>query len=494
MKARSKNKIVKDSANMTFSRIIIFAIGFVKIFILARILNPAGFGVLNAVNLIINYAKFSQLGFRAAALREVPLESGRGNKDTVLNLKNVAFSVSLLFSLIVSLLLIIIALKYQNDGNMKLAYLTSGIILFLITVYSLYETESMINNNFLFVSRIRIVDTIARAVMVLLATFAFGVKGALASMIAAGIFIIFYCRSKIKLNFSISFRKDMILRLGKVGIPIFLGGIVWTFFLTGDSLLIVSHIDVIGKAQYGLYSFAIALLTIFYTIASDTSVIIYRHSLSVYSKSNDATSLFPLISKPSLFVGYICPFLIGQIVILADPAISYLFPKYTGAILIVKIMSFAFFFMMLSIYHVVLLVTLNMQNLQLYVRSTFLFLLTASVLFLIKSGHGIVYISFAKLVLWFTHCLFIIIFTNIYITKNWRQNLKYLIELFIPLCFVLLIVFITSVMKLNFFVASFLFTIVYIPFLVMANKKLGLLSAIKDFAGTYDLQETPEQT
>jgi len=477
-----KKKVIKDSVALTISRVAIFGINFAKNVVLAKLLNPAGFGVLNIINLVLNYNKFAQLGLRQAAMREAPLEIGKKEERTAEELKSVAFTFNLIFSFAASVFLMVLSFLYRHDAQLMLAYFVSGIVFSLTTIYALYEANAMIYDNFVFISKARFLESTIKFVIVLFATLFFGLKGTLVSIAVASVMVIFYCASRMKLKFNPKLSLAILGRLSKVGLPLFIGGVVWSFLLTADRLLIVSHIDKVGKEQYGLYSFAVVILTIFYVISSDTGSVIYRHSLGIYGRTQDAKRLYPVISKPSRFVGYMCPFIVGQIFILTTPVISYVLPKYIGAIPIIHVLSVAFFLLMLGVYHTTLMTTLDRQRLHLYIRSFFLALLLGSIIMLIRHDCSIFYISIAKMTVWGMYSLFIIVFTCKFIVSNKRQLFSYLTELFMPASLTALFLLCLSSVAVNRFVLSFIFILAYIPIILIANKRLNLSSILKEFS------------
>ena len=114
-----KARLVKDTVKYSTSRFISQFITFFRSIIVARYLGPAKYGLWNALSLILEYSRYSDLGTKNALNREAPFYRGKGDFEKVNEIKNVVFGMVVVPSLLIALAILfisfIVAGKYARN-------------------------------------------------------------------------------------------------------------------------------------------------------------------------------------------------------------------------------------------------------------------------------------------------------------------------------------------------------------------------------------------
>jgi len=476
-----KTKIISDSMALSSVRVIVMASGFVKNIILAKLFVPASYGLLNFVFLILSYNNYAGAGLKAAAMREVPYFIGKRNDEEALAIQNVTITANMLLSITASVIILVTALLGNFDHDMRLTLVVAAVLFSLYTQYTFYEMKATFLKDFKLISRLRLLDVVLKFFIVIIASFLAGIRGAILSLLLIQLIVLFYASKKIHLQFMPNLDKARLVSLGRLGIPLFLGGLAWTMFLTLDGLMIMKFL---GRASFGYYSLATLFLSFFYGLTSDTGTIVYRHSQEHYGKTDESFSLRRFIEEPTRLVAFCFPMVIGVIIFFIDLPTRHILPKYMPSAAVIKVLIFAYFFVFLSIFHGSLFTTLNKQIFHFFLRLFFIIILVLIDLFMIKKGFGIQGVALGTTISWVAYSVSTFFLTAKYIIRETESRLTYILKMLWPVLYASLLILICLFIGRHLagyyrdLLPGSIFVACYMPIVLYINKKTNIFRTI----------------
>ena len=147
-----KNKTLKDYLAIAGTNIILQPIQLIKSIVVAKFLGPDSFGILKSLELIQMLDKYGNLGFRAAAAREIGNAKGRGDLGKEIIVRNNAYSGEIILSLFLFLTGCISSIIIK-DETISLMLLISSFSLLFSKLRGIFNTEVTIQKKFIFLSK-----------------------------------------------------------------------------------------------------------------------------------------------------------------------------------------------------------------------------------------------------------------------------------------------------------------------------------------------------
>lgn len=488
MERSPKRKILRDirhySSRIFIARFVLFLGGIA----VARMLGPSDFGFWKALQLILTYSIYSELGSLSAMNREVPYFQGKGDVKKVNRIRNVVLGQNLVMALAVPSGLLF--LYYFFPGVLPLSLeltLFACALVFLQQVYAYFGILFRSSHNFGMVSNLRLSRTVMDMGMAIVLIHFFSLNGRLLALTLTFIFILIY----ILKNCEYAVRPEIdireTLKLLKVGFPILLIGLSGTLYFTIDSLLILKFL---GKAQLGYYSIALVIASLMLVLPEIISEVLYPRYAERFGGSGSTSSLKLYVMVPNLLMAYGLPLILGVVILLLPIAIELLLPKYSPAIIPAKIILFGAAFQALCMGPGNFLNTINRQNTNLIINGAGLILLFFLIYTFIGLGWGIVGVALGATLGHFVFSTFRIVFVIRSYFENSLNTIGYLLRLYTPIGFVLLLLLLLEqiiitdggLMLNNLFMLAFKLTLFmggYIIFSILMSKKTHLRSEIK---------------
>jgi len=255
-KIRNK-KVVKNVIAMLSAQAIISPIQFVKGIIIAKFLSPADYGLLKTVELVQRLNKFGNLGFKAAATREVSALLSTGKKEHVSQVKTVAYKAEIFLGLILFIIGcgLSFTLKESQVGNLVLI---ASLNLFLGKVSDLFVCEAAIYKQFKTISKVSIFATVISAAFVVAAVPFFYIYAVLLGATVLHVISIIVFIKATKPVYIAGFDFSKFYYLLKISLPLAAGTLALGLFQYTERILIITYL---GKEQLGYYSFGMMLAT-----------------------------------------------------------------------------------------------------------------------------------------------------------------------------------------------------------------------------------------
>jgi O-antigen/teichoic acid export membrane protein len=307
-----------------------------------RYIEPSLLGIWALFTIYEVYATFTRLGVINGLGRELPYLLGKGEADGAKKLASTALFYSLFSNLILlSVLPIVINDKSidWNDYKFLLSFLVIVVRQFLSSYTSYLSVTFRTNHSFNDLSNIQNILTVFRLISLMFVVY-FGFIGLLIREFLSSLIEMSLMHWKRPINVSPKFCKRDLVRLVKVGFPLFIVSYLFSFIETIPRLYIYRFGSI---EQLGLFSPIIIMLGLAMLLPNAISSYMYPKMSFEYGASQDKskiwriilfTSIASLISSFPLFI---------SVYFLAD-YVYLIFPKYAEVSDYLKIASFGMLF------------------------------------------------------------------------------------------------------------------------------------------------------
>ena len=400
-----KNKVFSGLKWTGVSSLLLNILRVIQISVLARFLTKEDFGIVAIVMIIISFVQmFLDMGIGQAIIHKQDITYDELNS---LYWLNVAIGI---FLYIILYIFSPFVEKFYHISKLSFFIRLVGLSLIIQSFgkqfYTLFEKEL----KFELISKIQIFSFIISVIIsIIIAIIGFGIYALIIpslinSFISATLLCLFGFKNFYLPNFYFNIKK--ITYFIKFGLPLTIGGFINYINSKFDEILIGK---LLGQGDLGLYSVSKNLVQ---KPAYIINPIITRVVLPAMSKiQNDTGKLKETYLKMINYIATINFFIYVLIIVYSNQIVTFLLgPKWTGAVLIVKILSF--YFMLRAIGNPVgtLVVSKGKPMLSLY-WNFFLFLLIPLTIF-ISSKWGIIGICwgwvFLMIFLMFPNWLFLV--------------------------------------------------------------------------------------
>ena len=364
----SFKKILISNTYYFSSNLLGIILGAVRGGLIAHFLGPALYGMWSILGVANQYANLSHLGFLPGFDREYPYYQGKGDNRYAEDLKNSAFSVTMLLSIVCAVVLLSISFITPYISNSKelvfgLRFLS--IILILSQAWEFFIIYLRNNQNFKLLSICRGMYAVIFTLFAIPMTYYFAFKGLVVALLLSFIpGILFFCLDFLK-SIAINFDKKIIAALFLTGWPFFGMQVLGLVSASLDKLLVFKYLS---SEMLGYYSFALLIIGLSKTI-SESTVYVLRplilHKAGLHSNDNMFLKKdFILISS---LAAYFYPIIIVTIFILIGPAISMIMPRYGLSIEITRILCWGLLPSCVAIFSAPFIVASNKQKYLFYI-------------------------------------------------------------------------------------------------------------------------------
>lgn len=291
-----KSPILASVAKIVGGNFIVTVIQLATGFLLARWILPKDMGIWNTAQLATVYFPVLSVGIYSGLNRELPYLIGKGRVTEAEAFASSAYGFSIVLALLTVVAVPVVAIWYWRQGNLKVALTVvatgttvvfTWVISYLGTTYRTHSEFGRLSANTMFVSFVGL------ALMMLVWRYEFWGMLIRAPMISLlGLAALFYHRPV-----PVRPRWDWqrLLVLCKVGVPIYLLGQAWTFFMSMDRLTLVDHTQALGY-----YTLAMQASTAAQMIPTAFTVVIFPRLAQIYGETGRAMPLWILARKAAI--------------------------------------------------------------------------------------------------------------------------------------------------------------------------------------------------
>ncbi len=342
-----RERITKEftlySASFIFTQVINVALAL----FIRNVLGPEQMGAWIALQVILTYTKYSNMGLAEAAGREIPFERGRGHSERINDIRNASYTFTLLVAVVLSVGMAIAAFfVYRSFGMLYgVSLLTLAFLSFFQRVSTFCIVMVRAERRFDFINRFNVYTSAANAVLVVLLVHFFQLYGYYAAMVLSFVFNYFYLIGFSGVPFRLRWNWLLLTSLFKMGIVLVFVSLSHTFFTSVDKLSITATL---GVKALGIYSITMLVSNLILIFPNNLSVIIFPYLNEAYGESREPEKLRKFVLLPNEFIACYLPILIGLLSIGSPYLIRIFLPKYVEGLSALKIGLWTSVFLILA--------------------------------------------------------------------------------------------------------------------------------------------------
>jgi O-antigen/teichoic acid export membrane protein len=408
--------------------------GVIKTFWLARVLDPADFGIWTIIFLISTYAPILNLGMGEALLKLVPFFLGKKDDAARRDVEGGVLSFSLILTafLLPVILLLPRILSVLSLGHYALpAQLMllaacfsffSGFFTLRLQAYQRFPSFSAV--------------TTARSIILLILqiglSYVYGLTGAVLGFLLCEILICaysFFLNVKMPYPLSIRVSTPLYGNLIRTGFPI---TIIWWTFIIQTSVDRILSMAMLGETQTGFYGISMSIATIFLMIPDTINQVLYPNVNKTYGQTSDKRSLIPLVIDPSRVMSLILPFFAFVALLLLPLLFQFIVPKYLPGLQTAQLLILAAIFNGMTKSGTNLLISISRQGRLIVFLLASILLNIAGNILLVKMGFGIEGIAVSTVIT--AALLAVMIWWSVLSSFHFtvRESVRYITNIFMP--------------------------------------------------------------
>jgi len=322
-------KIFESSFYVFFSNFFRLIAKFLVGVLAAKLLGPTNYGFFNLIDLVNKYGPLSNLGVSSGISREIPLNLGKGENEHALRLNNVGFTGLIFTTTFIASVIIIFAI-FKLHGLALFALIMASLGIIVNAVYEYHVMYLYSYSDFRKASNLIIFYSFALIVFTVLLIWFFNIWGQFIAIFLIPVIAIFYVYKKKIHKFTLTYNILEYLEIIKIGLPLIIIGIGYTFLITIDRILIVKFYNI---TMLGYYSLSIMLFVFSQQIPSAISQVIYPKLNSTYGRTDNIEILGDIAIIPSIILALIMPILIAAFIFFLPFIVSHFLPAYIKGIL-----------------------------------------------------------------------------------------------------------------------------------------------------------------
>lgn len=388
----SRRKAITDITFVTLSQYLTQFILILRGFIFAKFLGPEQFGVYSAIFLFYTYGVYAQLGILDGLWRLVPYFLAQGDEAKGRNYLSTGFWALNFFGLTFVFLVFIIKLNF--------IVLLSAVAVFFFFNFSFMLLKFQIQHKFKLLGVYQILLSIADLIFSSILMFKLRVEGIYIGMNLALILAILIVGKNLNLKFEKHFDLFELKEILKIGFVNLLIGFGLRLLMTMDKFSVANFFD---KASMGIYSVAYSIGMLPFFIPMALNQVVGQRMIEEYGRTKAVQNLKIFLDESLMFLSFVLPFVSIFAIAFAEPFIILLLPKYIYSLKLVDKLAISFYFISLSAIPLTFLVTINERKWVIISEFLLIGLLFVVNYVIAKSGLGLVWITYAVLVVYFLY-------------------------------------------------------------------------------------------
>lgn len=426
-------------------------IGALRTFGVAKILNPADYGIWITILLVVSYAPIVSLGVVEALVKQVPFYLGEGDFVRQERIDSCVFG-SVILSCVA---LLVIGLFTSFFFDYENIILTSSDIVLVVFVgiatlfYGYFYHRLIAYQKFQNVSIIDTTYTTSGFLFVLGFAYYLGIKGAIIGLLVSTTLTSIYTmyignRTCGLVKPVINFK--LLAELIKIGLPI---TFLWWLFIIQSSVDRIISMSMLGKTATGYYGIGIALVTLITLVPQAIGRVLYPKVNEKLGRNVDREDMINIVILPNQIISIIMSFAIAFLLSILPIGYQIFFPEYLPGLKSAQLLIVgAFFFSLIRIGSNLLVATGLQNKLLKYLLICFVFNIVGNI-FAVKIGLGILGIAISTSL---SQALLATMTLSNVISKMYDKSkvFNYIISIYFP------IIILICIWVLNYFVSQLL--------------------------------------
>jgi O-antigen/teichoic acid export membrane protein len=454
--------------------------------ILAKVfLGPVNVGIWSALQLILDFSKYSGLGVNTVVNLDVPYYQAKGDLRRVSEILSTVFTFLCLSSLTIGIAVMIYA--FWNCKSLSREFFwglifASGIIL-LQRINNFYVTLLRAFKSFGTASRQTVYSALVNVFLISIFASKFKIYGFLWATALSLFFNIVYIQIKEKYTLALSFKWGIFRKTVASGIPLMILGLGETFFRSVDKFMILKFL---GFEAMGFYSIGLMAANYLNSLHVSIAVVLLPHFQEKFGVNDSRKDLRSYFNHGMHGFSNLFPPLIAFAWVLSPYATLTVLKSFGGGIPALKWIVLGIYFVSLGNLCSNYLITVKERGRVLFALIIASLTALGLGLLVIKSGlgpEGIAFVSMFSSWFYFS-ILFYLSMTEIYTLKEAWQLYG-----IIMLKFILLLSFLKGIdafvlhdgsSLLRTCLSMLLVTIGSIPFIWDLNRKIHFIDSLRN--------------
>jgi O-antigen/teichoic acid export membrane protein len=320
----SGSTFVHSVAKVVGGNFVISIISLVTSVFVARWATPYELGLWNLVLLVTIYTPTLQLGVFNGLNRQLPFFIGKGDQETALKMGSGAYAWCLVLAMASAVATVLFAIFFWWSSQAMLAYTSIAIGIIVVCLWPTqyltvtYRTSAEFGR---LAGRNMVVALISVPLTMLVLWFGYIGLMARAVLIAVLNVLSLYIRRPIVA--SPKWNKEVLLNLGRVGMPIWVLGQLGVCFMTLDRIVLAD-----SPLLLGYFSISIQATTFAGMIPIAITMVLYPQMVQRYGETNNAMAAWKIVKNGALLATALGIFagICGWVLI--PFFIKYLLPAY----------------------------------------------------------------------------------------------------------------------------------------------------------------------
>jgi len=256
-----------------------------------------------------------------------------------------------------------------------------------------------------------------------------------------------------------------------------------------DRIMIIRLLD---RESLGFYTIALMVSVYIIQLPNLIYAVFFPRFYQAYGEKQNIFEIKELFIKPTLVFAYLFPVLIGVVVLGLPLLVKYVLPSYMPGLIPAYLLLLGSSSMALINMPGYLLIALNKQIYMVFIGTVCIFIGAGlNYLFVRRFDLGLPGIAIGTSLTHFLFSVILLIYAFRHYTKKFFDQLKFILELYLPFIWVLIVLFLSHAFVFTssnslirdfsiVFLKGTVFLLACAPLILYANKKTAILTLIKN--------------
>lgn len=326
----------------TSGNIIVAIVGAASGVLYGRWIEPGTLGEFNKYGILTGYLGFGIIFVDGAFQRHFPYYLGKGEKEKALEVASQAKWWYLFLVIIGSFIFFVLAVRSALIGNWKgVTGWSVQIVAYTVATYGLYlKILYRSNDDFLKMNK-NMLMTAGGGLVLLPLVYFYQFFGLAYRSIGQKLINIYTHAYNAPYKVKSKFDLNGLIRLAKVSLPLQVPVYLDNHLIKATISLVI--LNYLGQEALGIYGMALILQGFLLVLSRSISQIFTTKILLNFGKHDDLHKTFKYIIKPTLLASFFGLMIVVGFVLVIEPVISFVIPKYLASVAVVQVLSIELF-------------------------------------------------------------------------------------------------------------------------------------------------------
>jgi len=379
-------EIAKEALTLSGSNYICRVIFLVRGLGVAALLQPEIYGIWSVLKSLQDSTAFSNLGASHALLREIAINKGRREQQS---LQSTSLNLALMVTLAISAVLLTLSFTpvLSNIGP----ELRISIMVMMLSVVTYHIPRQLLaHKDFYFLARYLLIYALLNSIFSLVAVYFWGLTEMLWGLVLTHILAILFVLKNGRISFSTHFNGPLAAKLIGSGLPVMVGAALFFFLRAADQFLVYAFIGATASGYYAISNFVAMTVT---QIPVALASALFPRMMERHTGGASRQEIEHLFFEPLKLICVGVPILLGLTYFALEPMLVYVLPSYLPALDVIRIALLGIFFQSIWSLSHPLLLAFEKQRQQMQIGVGLLVLNIVAVYLTIRNGGSVEAVS-----------------------------------------------------------------------------------------------------